>query len=357
MMNSLGLPAVQVPPYFSTWKLQQNDTNPMKRKHEEISTPLDEALPPHDETYDKIQNNIPLMFTEVTKLVEQYQSISPENAGLMKVLEQGYITPRAKPFIIAFLGEQGIGKSTILNALLGRELVTKSAGSSACTSFPTHVTYKVGAPDDTKLSDITVKMIAQAPMEDLVGYQIAHYAECYPFKPPKEQDEVSGGDGSSNSGGDSDGGSNINSSDEDEISTPSQRNRHKLPKKALRDAETAKEFFDLIFNTKTDEAARIQLEHRLGSTDIANGDDIRSGAFFQLCLEAVQRCQEQLNSVAKDWLNVSDKDLRGIRNKAQKFWPLIDFMEVSTGHTILRHNLTLMDLPGKKEPSFTLAAF
>jgi hypothetical protein len=125
----------------------------------------------------------------------------------------------------------------------------------------------------------------------------------------------------------------------------------------LRDAETAKEFFDLIFSTKTDEAARNQLEHQLGSTDIANGDDIRSGAFFQLCLEAVQRCQEQLSSVAKDWLDVSDKDLRGIQNKAQKFWPLIDFMEVSTGHTILRHNLTLMDLPGKKEPPFTLAAF
>jgi hypothetical protein len=357
MVNSSGLPSVQVPPPYREWKLEQDASNRLKRKHEDMGTPLDEALPPHGLEHDKILCVIPQMFSNLTKLVEKYESISPENAELMKVLKRGYNVPRAKPFVVAFLGEQGIGKSTIINALLGRSLVTKSAGSSACTSFPTYITYKAGAPDDTTRSDVTVNMLDEEAMGDFIETQISSYAECYPVIATDEQDEDGNGD-SSESGSESDDEDTADSSDEDEngdITYPAnQRGVQKISKRKKRDAETARDFFEIIFGAKIDEEAQVELDNLLNTTDITNEDDIQNGDFFRLCLRKVEHCREQLNSVLQKWQNVSDKGLSRIRNQAQKFWPLIDSIVIATGHMMLRYNIIFKDLPGENDMSSKL---
>jgi hypothetical protein len=344
MVNSSGLPSVQVPPPFQAWKSEQDNTNYAKRKNKEIDNPLDETLPSYVMEHDKILNDISRMFSDLTKLVEEHESISPENAELLKILKGGLTIPRANPFVVAFLGEQGIGKSTLLNAVLGRELVTKSAGTSACTSFPTRIIYKAGAPDHSTHSDVTVKLLDQEEMEDLVELQIASYAECYPFEPIEEQDDVDKNDDDSEETTDS---SDV---DVDVTSAPSRRCRPEPSKKARRDAETAKNFFEIIYGTKTHQDAQIRLANLLSNTDITNGDNIRNGTFFQLCLEKVQQCRQQLTSETETWQNVPDKELRRIRNKAQKFWPLIDSIIIATGHMMLRHNIVFVDLPGELKP-------
>jgi hypothetical protein len=46
-------------------------------------------------------------------------------------------------------------------------------------------------------------------------------------------------------------------------------------------------------------------------------------------------------------VNVHDKDLASIRRQAEKFWPLVYAMRISTGHRLLKHNTVFVDLPGE----------
>ena len=53
-----------------------------------------------------------------------------------------------------------------------------------------------------------------------------------------------------------------------------------------KDAATARDFFEIIFDAKDEmhEREQAELNYYLESTDITNSDDIRKGAFFLLCL-------------------------------------------------------------------------
>lgn len=46
-------------------------------------------------------------------------------------------------------------------------------------------------------------------------------------------------------------------------------------------------------------------------------------------------------------VHVPDSELASIRKGAEKLWPLINAMRISTGYRLLKHNIAFVDLPGK----------
>lgn len=196
MTDGLELPEPLIPPFFKQWKLDQQSLNPRNRK---VRLKLDKSLP--DEAYYKLELNaiyeeIHLICSNLMEALEEYEHATPELAALVKALNVACVVPRGMPCLVAFLGQQGIGKGTIINALLGRELVSSSASSSACTSIPTYIQHKEGAPDNARSSDVMVETFKIEHIEDSIALQITHYAEANAYNDERDGNEDEGDESS-----------------------------------------------------------------------------------------------------------------------------------------------------------------
>ncbi|KAH7385419.1 hypothetical protein DE146DRAFT_204996 [Phaeosphaeria sp. MPI-PUGE-AT-0046c] len=342
--DNLNLPDAEVPPLFKQWKLDQQSLNHRKRKN---GSELDNSLP--DEVYyklelDAIYNEIHHICSQLIGALEEYEHATPELTALVKALNTACIVPRAVPCLVAFLGQQGIGKSTIINARLGRRLVSSSASSSACTSIATYLYSKDGAPPNSKCSDVMIEILRQEHTEDSIALQITHYADAFPYNRSYDSSEDEGDD----FGNDED-----ESHDSDATSSGSaEGNSHFKTNKSLKgrqkQAATAKDFFEILFDAKDEGHVheRAELNYYLENTDLTNGDNLREGKFFKLCLLKVEICRTKMAPLLKHMTNVPDRDLANIRKKAEKFWPLVRAMRITTGHRLLKHNIAFVDLPG-----------
>lgn len=88
----------------------------------------------------------------------------------MHALREAEIAPSIQKFKIALSGDQGIGKSTLLIALVdGRRVVEVSPGREACTQFATIINLLPGASVNTKRSNLTVEFRAKSEIEDMVA--------------------------------------------------------------------------------------------------------------------------------------------------------------------------------------------
>ncbi|KAF1927031.1 uncharacterized protein M421DRAFT_6587 [Didymella exigua CBS 183.55] len=95
-----------------------------------------------------------------------------EIADLLRVLDRAKKTPQRKKFNMAIVGNQGVGKSSTINALMNRDLVDASVSSSACTAFATIIEYKDGACDDAEQSGVKVTYLELGDIHDFMQEHI-----------------------------------------------------------------------------------------------------------------------------------------------------------------------------------------
>jgi hypothetical protein len=349
------MPPIHKPPAHHLLSFAQFRAQYSGRSQSDIYNPKTESFP--DEPWyalehDGLNHSIRSMCDDLLQLLNNFSIRHSELANLKTALQSATIIPRGQRFYVAFLGEQGIGKSSIINAVFDRELVNVSGSSSACTAYPTIITHKEGTMDDTT-SDIRIEFLNMQELRNSTEEQIRRYTAAFPFKKPRDSTDHEMGVEEYMSDEDIE---SVNSAEDRESIHLTQdlpdreltrdagrRNRTRIPQAVLRGAKTAKAYFEIVFDTHRDESRRLQLEYWLENTDIENND------FLDDCLTMVKERLATLGAQEGHLThnNIPDRDLATTWSLAQSIYPLVKAFHLATDHVLLRNNICVLDLPGK----------
>lgn len=326
--------------------------------------PRTEKLPQHN-WYALDQRDIihgsEKMCDDVLNLVENRCPDDAEISRLQDALQAAKDIPRPDPFYVAFLGDQGTGKSTLINTLLDRPLVEASANPSACTRYTTEIVHKVGAADNTRESDVTIVFYDDDEIRNLSEDLIFCYRETYPRRQEgrfhctvNRQTSLETSDGrasessetrpeTSNILTDDDNDNALSDKDAEDsaIEMDSNGGYQKLAILKSRAVSTAKDFFAIIFDTKGNNARKEYLQRLL---DFADDD-----RFVEVCIQEARIRLSEIGTTnrMRRFEHVTDHDLHHVREEwADHHWPLVKSIRISTGHVLLSNNLGLLDLPG-----------
>jgi hypothetical protein len=302
-----------------------------KRQHHASECPDTKSDFPDHPWYDLNHPDIEIFNGEICDHIinplNRYASIDQGIKDLVAEAEKAKNMPGSQKLKVAVPGEQGIGKSSLINAIFGREILGTSNESRAETAFATIIVHKPGADDSVRESDVTIKFYGKAEIVFLIKEMIKRWTEEYPY-------------GSSNSKEKENSAKFKHAEEEDAEDSP----KEKKLKQCW--AKSAKEFFEIIFQTK-DNGWKQWLDKQLQHTDIRNEN------FFQECLASAEHQLHHLETTLKvkggvsEYSDISDKRLRKIRGEAKKRWPFVKHVHIATGHMLLRFGLCLYDLPGK----------
>jgi hypothetical protein len=266
-----------------------------------------------------------------TNPLKKYASVDQRFEDLIIAAELVKKLPDIRRFDVAVLGEQGIGKSSIINALIDRGLLDRSGSSKACTAYATILEHKPGADDHTTLSDFLVVFFTKEEIIDCIKEQIDRWFEAYPGvqkdrQPLHSEDE--------------------DDPDEDNIA---QSSGNKTSRTVMRGAITAKECFQIVFDVERNTQAGEWLERELHHTNIKEGN------FYDICCRqahdrfaqlAGELSEVNLQTRKAHFKDIPDRRLGKLSNKIKKLWPFVKVVTIATGHILFRHGLRLFDLPG-----------
>lgn len=304
-----------------------------KRKYREIYDPTTEEQLPDDPWYQVDYEFVTGVTTEgcdeLTIPLERYAAIDKAIANLIDQAKEAKKLPSLKRLIVAVLGEQGVGKSTLVNALLDRKLLDKSGDPKACTAFCTMIEHKEGAADDTIMSDVKVEFLKDTEIEAFIKDMVNRWADVHT------------GTRSSQHQNDSDDDEDESHVEREADNAATSANREKL-----NGAKTAKEFFEIVYNTEHDQVAKRRLDDRLKNTNIREGD------FRNHCLDQAKKRLADIATElhAQDGVsvrsNVLDQNLGQTRSRLKKIWPFVKLVTIATGHALLRYGMCFLDLPG-----------
>jgi hypothetical protein len=345
-------------PYNPAQAASQGTTLSKKRKFKDVYTPSAKEqfpdVPWYNLDYEIVTDLVNKMLDEIIVELERYAAIDSGIKSVIDAAEEAKKLPDLEKCCMAVLGEQAAGKSTLITALIeGRKLLEKSGNTKSCTAVPTVLVYKKGANDDTRLSDVTIEWMGPEEWSAQIREQIARWADVYPgtliddgkaAKGTTNEVEDVAEDDTDEEVEDSSGSE---SQEDQEYEKPKLKPKGRTSRKVENAASTAKEFFQTIFNTEEDEVADQQLEDRLYTTDIRQGD------FEATCIAKLGRRFQQLDSQLQIkenvslFLDVSDTDLRETRHLIKQLWPFVKVVTIATGHILLRYGMCFYDLPGK----------
>lgn len=301
---------------------------------------IDEALA-NDRWYALKQERVKVLVEEMcdklTSAMQKYSSIDQRFQDLIDAAKAARKLPDIRHYSVAVLGEQGIGKSSLINALLDRPLLDRSGSSKACTAYATILEYKPGASDHTNLSDLLVVFFTKEEIKDCIKEQVNHWVEVYPGvredrQPLRGQDE--------------------NDPDDDNATQSPSKPISKTMSRAI---TTAKGFFQIIFNVQEDRQAGVELERALYHTNIKEGNflnDCCKRAHDRFAQLATEMSELDLENRIAHFKNISDNRLGRKTSKIKELWPFVKVVTIATGHIIFRHGLRLFDLPGKSLYSY-----
>ncbi|KAF3041871.1 hypothetical protein E8E12_002658 [Didymella heteroderae] len=133
---------------------------------------------------DAVRSLMPTIVNNLRRKIEaaigKRRTHHPEIDGLMQALREAEIAPPVQFFKVALSGDQGIGKSSLLIALLdGRRIIEVSLGRKACTQFAAIIKLLPGASTNTKKSNITVNFRAENEIIDMITEHLRRYADVY----------------------------------------------------------------------------------------------------------------------------------------------------------------------------------
>lgn len=355
--------AITIPPEcldFEAWQSQEHGTASTSRHDDTVYDPSIESLPDH-EWYSlddqALHEKLVQMCNDLGGPVVNCKIDDPEIADLLRALDRAKSVPRPKKVNIAVVGNQGVGKSSTINALLNRDLVDASASSSACTAFATIIEHKDGAADDTTVSDLKVTFLDTEEMRDFIEEHVRRYADVYTptegeHKSDEEKEvEIGTITEEQETPPDMDPEDAISEadildsdfSDASESAVGKKKKRKKMSKALQLGADTAEQFFRIIFNAHLNKTKEAELQEWLNTPDLEDGE------FLEHCVTAAT---EHLAKIHADeggrleYTHVEDIDLQKVRNHATQLWPLVKAVTISTGSSLLRNGIRFMDLPG-----------
>ncbi|KAF1940545.1 P-loop containing nucleoside triphosphate hydrolase protein [Clathrospora elynae] len=322
--------------------------SPGTKKRKYTYDPSSKEQFPDDPWYSLDHENIIAMVGNMCdSLVNPLQKFAPDFEGvqeLIKAAEEAKKLPDIKQFCLAVLGEQGVGKSSLINALLDRDLLENSGSAQACTALATKILHKKGATDDTRKSDVRIEFLDEEEIGECIDGQIERWTDMYPGSGVEQQDSDDEDDG-------------VEKEEPSDEESP-QRNpllADRGPKKTSREnkaaASTAKDFFAILFEVKKTGPSRRWLNDELHNTDIREGD------FKGRCYQQAKQRLSQIGTLLPvqdgtvNFVDVADRNLAEKQGVAKKIWPFVKLVTLSTGHVLLRHGLCLFDLPGYGDTS------
>lgn len=256
-------------------------------------------------------------------------------------LQEAREFPSGKEICVALLGDLGVGKSSRINELLGRDLVRASSGSLACTSFATIITYKKDAADDTSESDLRMQFLSDEEIGELAAEQARRYRAAFPPKitATSQQPLTS----LTSSDGDSDEADFDEPSEgdiEEEEVMDIEEKQH-----ISDDGNSAKEFFKSISRTG----------QYLDRMERALDDEpLEDDCFYDFCIEAAKQTLASKGAAEGLILHkaVADADLDDRLREIEDVSVLVKSIQVETGHTLLRNNVRFLDVPGMTKLAF-----
>lgn len=343
-------------PTFGAWMSRQQRSQaiqtPEKRRftrnrgkhtqgHQYIHNPLSEPLPDH--AWFNLDTALMSSRTNeiIDKLLEVLKSMNMDTnelSDLRESLERCRNGPSMAELIISMIGQGGIGKSSLINALLARPyLADVLGGSKACTKHGTRYEYLPGAPDDSKTSSVKLQIAARSDREGNTREHVRNY-QHYHHSRGEDDQELQSEQG------------NVDEMNESFASEPDSM---VLVGNDRKRANDALEFFHIVWDTANDPAAKRELESLL------NTASVRDETLYGRCIEKQQERIEKLG-VNDDGIAVFEdvpdlctsssaldtKDIKAIRQFAASLWPLIDMVIIATGSRLLRNGIVLIDLPG-----------
>lgn len=314
---------------YEAWRAQRSHENVEHRVYGGVYDPGSENLP-YRPWYTLDHNRIGQVITDMCNKLGRPLSIctivDQEISDLWMALEHAKLLPRPKRINIAVVGNQGLGKSSTINALLSRNLVEIMGGSEACTAFATIIDYKDGAPDDTTVSDVKVTLLNLDEIRDLIEEHIRRYANLHAHA---TFDEEHGDTGSEDS--------------DVSVNGPLSGKNRKFSNELQQGADTAVDFFRIMFNADADDNAGLMVDEWLKEPDLEDGRFL--GCLTKLATDHISRIQEEEQGTLV-YTGISDERLMEVRSRAVGIWPLVKSVTISTGSVLLRHGICLLDLPG-----------
>lgn len=211
----------------------------------------------------------------------------------------------------ALVGMQGVGKSLLVNALFDRRNLSKtSAGGSACTAVAVRYLHKPEADDHSDDYDAEVQFMDDQNLEEIVQ----EHARRYHFYHFELQDDEE------------------HSADDEKA------------------ADTALEFFQLVFDTVNSEANLSRLDKLLSSTAIRDGS---------LATETIQRALERIEQAGADtdrkrtFKNLDEADFIRLigayiapSKDSPPLWPIVQYINLYLGSALARNRVAVIDSPG-----------
>jgi hypothetical protein len=305
---------------FEEWQSadqQEKNAQRVKRKRSPAYSPSSERLPDHPWfRLDKrdIDAKIYGIVQEVIKKLENARPADKELMALREVADEASMVRAPTPIDTALVGGQAMGKSLALDALLNRHSLSKTGASGrACTE--TAISYmgkNVNGASD-KYYDAAVEFMNDTDLHDYFKEHIRRFYYFY-FSVREDTDAA----------------------DEDEKA-----------------ADSAREFFELIFNVQNDETARQDLEVLLTASGIENG------TLFKALETKARRQISDSGADASRIVWFHDMDLTTLKQKIHKFvarstddtntalWPIVQDVKIYLVATLPEHGVHLTDLPGK----------
>jgi hypothetical protein len=212
---------------------------------------------------------------------------------------------------VAIVGQQGMGKSLMINALMDRHNLSKtSAKGGACTASAIKYRHKPGVKDREESYDAEVEFMDDECLHEIASEHVRRYHHFH----------------------------YSNNVDPDCYFEEEQA------------AQTALDFFRLVFNSEYDSDAKKQLKELLQESNVKNGELL--SATLQ---QAISRIEEA-NVNADRIIYFKGMGIEGLMKKVEKYiadapdmptlWPIVHGVTIRLGSSLARNGVCLIDLPG-----------
>ncbi|KAF1952658.1 hypothetical protein CC80DRAFT_552155 [Byssothecium circinans] len=255
-----------------------------------------------------VQYDLDPIISSVTEICDAFiQAVGTVDAQMQEIIDLLDDLRRLRNGIpikattVTILGQQGIGKSTLINALLERVLASPNA-------------------NDRETVDITVRFLSA---EARRAIDIEHIRRTEEQMDPSPED-----------------GEEVN-------------DRAESANELQMYLKTAQEHYGICFETKNNTAAKEELRRLLTL------ENIRNGVFLEALTEKAEERIAEIGANENGVLEIRDISIQDLHRELgymAKIFPLVDVFEIAVSADLLKYGLNLLDSPGFEDTNQTRTA-